>query len=511
MNLLDLQIQSRGEHLAHFEPYDRQKDVIEATGVCPVTAMTSCNGAGKTALAAAIMSWHLTGNYPQWYLDLGGRVIDECGEYWALAPSSTLLKNALQEQLFRSGTYEEIYTDYQDGSVGWHDTHRHRGGKLAKRFILSMEKAAHYTAKEAYVSTIKVQHVSGGVNTLKFYHYELGVKKLAGKHNVLFWLCDEIPPEPILTELKARQGTNKLGILGLIAATPERYADQETIAEIFSDSWIDKGNGRIVVDIMDVPLRVMPTRQQKIDDCSPKNAPAKLHGLPTGGAVFFELPPEKFTISHSEWLNMRRQCSWTRINGLDFGFNDATAVAQLWTDIVSGVTVMVKSFSKTEMSPPEFTMAARKGGIEVHNPTAWPHDGERRDKDMSTTKIGRESKKTVAQFYKDAGFNMLPTKTKRFLLEANKHDLFEAIETEAKSGLFFVVAGNGQFNEEWRGLTLNEKGKVQGKDHILDAMACAWQNKQFGARVASDTIKSNPLLHSNNKSASMGISSHLLR
>lgn len=508
MTIASFLMQAKGEHIRHFEPYDRQKDVVEATGVCPVTWMSSCNGAGKTALGAAVNVYHWTGEYPDWY---EGRRIEECGEYWVLGPSAITLKNAIQEQLFRAGTFEEIREDFQNKELGWTDTNKYRGGKMPKRSIISMDKAMHYTAKEAYVSSMKVRHKSGGVNTVKFYHYELGVKKLAGKHNVLFWHCDEVPPEPIFTELKARQGTNKLGILGLITATPERYADQEMIQEAFSDEWLEKGNGRIVVDIMDVPLRVMPTRQQKIDDCSPKNAPAKLHGLPTGGAVFFEVPPEKFTISNSEWINMRRDGSWTRINGLDFGFNDDTAVVELWTEVLSGVTVLVKSFSKAEMSPPEFATAARKGGVELTVPTAWPHDGARRDKDMSTTKIGRESKRTVAQFYSDAGFKMLPQKTKRFLVEANKHDLFEAVETEAKSGLFFVVAGNGQFSEEWRGLTLNEKGKVQGKDHILDAMACAWQNKQFGARVGSEVIKSNPLLHGSNKSASMGVSSHLLR
>ena len=397
LDLLTLYKGMNAEHLGHFEPYERQRDVIEATKHAPVTWMSSCNGAGKTALGAMINIWHWTGEYPD---DYQGRRMEECGEYWVLAPSALLLKNAIQTQLFLDGTFSEIKADLELDGLGWSNTDPTRGGKMPKRCIISIEKATHYTEKDAYVATMKVRHVSGGINTVKFYHYELGAKKLAGKHNVLFWHCDEVPPEDIFTELKARQGTNKIGIFGLITATPERFADQEMIRDAFSEEWIEKGNARVVVDIMDVPLRVMPTRQQKIDDCSPKNAPAKLHGLPMNGAMFFSLQPEMFTISHSDWIDKKRQGSWARINGMDFGFNDDTAIAQLWTDITSGTTVLVKSFKKPEMSPPEFATAARASGIEIDEPTAWPHDGMRRDGDMTTIRQGRDSKTTKAQFYK---------------------------------------------------------------------------------------------------------------
>lgn len=507
-SLLQLAGLASKDHIEAFIPYGKQRDAVSASAHCPITWISSCNGAGKTALGAAVNVWHWTGKYPDWYD--GIRFHEGGQEYWALAPSATLLKNAIQEQLFMAGTFEEIYEEWLDQSRGWFGTTVDKGGKLAKRDILAMDKAAHYSAKEAYVATIKVAHKSGKPNVVKFYHYELGVKKLAGKHKLPFIFCDEVPPQPIFTELKARQGTNAHGISMMIAATPERYADQEMLAEAFSEEWEKNGNAMVIIDIKDVPDHVIPNKAQKIANTSPKDAPAKLHGLPVSGAIFFETQPEEFRISRGEWVNLQRHNTYRIMSGIDFGFNDPTAMVDLYLNPADKTVILANSLKKRYMNANNFAVAARAAGFDIgYNPCAWPHDGERRDKDFTTTKVGKEQKKTVAQFYRDAGFRMMPEKTARPVVEANKHAVWSEIEAAAQAGLFYVVSGNNDFEQEWRGLQIGENGKVTGNDHIMDALAVAWQSRQFARapkREAAAKVFTPPVNRSD-----PGISSHMYR
>ena len=507
---IDMFHESENDHYEHFKPYAKQLDFIESTKYCPIAYLSAGNGCGKTATGAFIDVCHWTGIYPDWW---EGHRFDNSGTHWVFSTSPGTLIKGVQEQLFCEGGFDKIQQALNDPMKPW-AIDIHRGGKLPKRYIKSVKKASHYTKEDAYVEGLEVYHVDGGISHVWFGHYDLGAKKMAAKHNVLSIHWDEIPPHSMYSEGVARQRTTETGYHQIITATPEKTADQLMIAEVFDDKWEAVGNGRTVITIDDVPDHIISEEaKESAKRLTPeRDKPAKLYGMPVSGSVFFSKNPSDIVISHSEWLNLKSKNVYRIINGLDFGFNDDAAIAQLYIG-TDGHIVLAKSLKRRRLKPYQFAEAAKTAKFDIdYYPCGWPHDGVRQDKDMSPRKVGADTLKTVAQFHKEAGFKMLPHHNKKFAKESEKHVIFEHLETMAEQGMFFIVAGNSEFEEEWRNLQVGEDGKVKGKDHILDAVVAAWMARSAGVKAKEKVqlidVMRNDLSRTGNNST---VSSHLFR
>lgn len=478
--------EAENDHFDHFKPYAKQVDFIESTAYESVCYLSAGNGCGKTATGAFMDVCHWTGIYPDWW---EGYKFEKSGTHWVFSTSPGTLIKGIQEQLFCEGGFDKIQQALQDPAKPW-PIDIHRGGKLPKRYIKSIKKAAHYSKDDAYVEGLEVKHVDGGISHVWFGHYDLGAKKMAAKHNLLSIHWDEIPPQGMYSEGLARQRTTDTGYHQIITATPERTACQLMIKDIFDDNWEKMGNGRTVITIDDVPDTVISAKaKEDAKRLTPeRDKPAKLYGQPVSGAVFFSTNPSDFEISHSEWLNLKAKNTYRVINGLDFGFNDDEALSQLYI-ATDGHIVLAKSMKRQRLKPYQFAEAAKlaKFDIDYYN-CGWPHDGVRQDKDMAPRKVGADTLKSVAQFHKDAGFRMLPHHNKKFAKESMKHSIFEHLETMANQRMFFIVAGNADFQDEWRNLQIGEDGKVKGKDHILDSVVSAYVAKGYARKCKEKTI-----------------------
>jgi len=483
---MDFRVEVNDLHFDEFVPYGKQLSFIESTQYCAVSYLSAGNGCGKTAVGAYIDVCHWTGCYPEWW---EGYRFKKSGTHWVFSTSPSTLIKGIQEQLFCEGGFSKIEQALEEKDSPW-PIETHRGGKMPKRFIKSIKKANHYTADNAYIETLEVYHVDGGVSTIWFGHYDLTAKKMAAKHNLLSIHWDEIPPHPMYSEGLARQRTTETGYKQIITATPERGADQLMVSEIFDDKWEAIGNGRTVITIDDVPNNVISEEgKAKAKEITPeRDKPAKLYGIPVSGSVFFTKNPADFTISHSEWLNLKNKNAYRVINGLDFGFNDDAAIAQLYIG-TDGHIVLAKSMKKRRLKPYQFAEACKKAKFDIdYYPCGWPHDGVRQDKDLAPRRVGADTLKTVAQFHKEAGFKMLPHHNKKFAKEAEKHAIFEHLETMAEQGMFFIVAGNSDFEEEWRNLQIGDDGKVKGKDHALDGCVAAWVARGAAIKVKEKVV-----------------------
>lgn len=487
MSPLDLVMELNGDHFFAFQPYRKQLDFIESTKYCDVAYLSAGNGCGKTAIGAYIDVCHWTGRYPDWW---DGHRFESHGTHWVFSTSPKTLVNGIQEQLFCEGGYNKIDQALQDFGKPW-PMDMHRGGKLPKRYINGIVKVSHQTADHAYVEHLEVKHIDGGISRVWFSHYGMGPKKMAAKHNILSIHYDEIPEQEIYSEGLARQRTTKTGYKQIITATPERKACQLMIKSVFDDDWEKNGNGRTIITIDDVPDSVISKKAK--DDAKrltpERDKPAKLYGQPVSGAVFFALKPEEFTISHSEWINLKAKNTYRVINGLDFGFNDDEAISQLYINVVDGSMVLAKSMAKRKLKPYQFAEAAKLAKFDIdYYLHGWPHDGMRADKDMEKRKVGADTLKTVAKFHREAGFKLMGHHNKKFVKEAEKHVVFEHLETLAEQGMFHIVAGNTEFADEWRLLQIGDDGKVKGKDHVLDATVAAYMARDGAKKAKEKTI-----------------------
>ena len=490
--LYDIARRTDNEALNQFKPYDRQKQFLALTKDCPTTYMSACNGAGKTEVGAAIDAYHMLGEYPE---DYEGYRLPKAMAVWIGAANPSVLSRALQQRLFCAGGYAAIKDELDKPNEPW-------SGLIPKRAILDLNRESNTN----FVQDAVIRHRSGEKCHVRFFHYGLQATRLAGEHPVGWVHCDEIPPLAVWNELIARQRTAADAIKAIITATPEFHADQEMIDRLFSEEWTRDGNGQLTVSIDDVPEYIMSSKakEQAKRETAPALAPAKLYGEPVFGAkLFTRIKLSDRRKSLAEFNEILATRPLTVVAGLDFGFNDATAYVTLYTDASNGVSYLHRTHKKNEMTPTEFCNSLRSSNYDLEIPTAWPHDGTQRNK--------REDKRPFIVSYREYGINALPEHVKKPVKEADKHVVWWDIEQKAIEEKFYVVDGNYEIENEWSKLRIGNDGKAKGEDHAMDALAVAWQARQFGRQVRTAATQGAQMTPDPYKTAQeSGIPAHLL-
>lgn len=204
--------------ISFFEPFDYQREFMNAGKDNKVRFMRAGNRTGKTFGTAAEMSYHLTGLYPDWFE--GERVPDSGHIYWAVGVTLDSVKNILQKEML--GTDNARNTD----AIG--------SGSIPRHCIdlESMEKDG------ARVKNVLINHVDGGKNIIKFYGSQdesvLWGQKVRG-----IW-ADEEPPHKSL-ELFGQHRTRLLNAAGdgedgflIYTATPENGPTE--LNQMFDDA-----------------------------------------------------------------------------------------------------------------------------------------------------------------------------------------------------------------------------------------------------------------------------------
>jgi len=162
----------------YFRPYPKQKELFAAGATVRERLLKAANQSGKSYAAAAEVSYHATGLYPEWW---DGWRSDKPCRIWVCSETSLVLRDVMQTLLFGPCGIDD---DFGSGSVP------------LDAIVGKPSMARGIT--DAY-DTCQVRHVSGGISTIKFRSYQAGRKAFQGATLDLI-VFDEEPPLDVYDE-----------------------------------------------------------------------------------------------------------------------------------------------------------------------------------------------------------------------------------------------------------------------------------------------------------------------
>jgi len=160
------------------ELYPKHLQFFEAGRFYKERGFIAGNRVGKTLAGGTELTYHLTGEYPDWW---PGRRFDEPTRCIAAGDTYESTRDIIQNKL--CGPWEDIGTGLIPGDA-----------IIGRDLRAGVSKA---------MSEVYVRHVSGGTSTLSLRSYDQGRKLFQGVERHFCW-CDEEPPLDIWTEMLTR-------------------------------------------------------------------------------------------------------------------------------------------------------------------------------------------------------------------------------------------------------------------------------------------------------------------
>jgi phage terminase large subunit-like protein len=420
-----------------YQPYEKQH-VFHALGADHRERLLMAgNQLGKTFTAAAETTFHLTGEYPDWW---PGRRWKKATAGWAGGVTSEVTRDTCQRLLMG-----------RPGQIGT--------GMIPKRHIL--ETSAARGIADA-LDTVVVQHKNGGKSTLSFKSYEKGREKWQGETLDFVWY-DEEPPLEIYMEGLTR--TNATGGMAYMTFTPLMGMSQ--VVRMFYPR-PETGDRAIVQMTIDDALHIPAAQREAIIASYPAHErEARTRGIPMlGSGRIFPIPEASITIDA-----FTIPAEWPRVAGIDFGWDHPTAGARLAWDRDADVVYVTHDYRVRQATTLQHAAALKAWG---DVPFAWPHDG------MSTG--DRSSGDTLAELYRKQGLDLMWERA-TFPdggngVEAGIAMMLDRMET----GRLKVFSHLSQWLEEFR-LYHREEGKVvKEHDDILSATRYALMMLRYARR-----------------------------
>lgn len=438
--------------LAFYKPYPKQLELHAI--IARERMLRAGNQEGKTYCAAAEVSYHLTGKYPDWWK---GIRFDHPILVWAAGEDSTVVRDRMQSLLCgKYGIAEEKGT-----------------GFIPKDDILDVSMSRGVT--DAF-DTVTVQHwklVDGkyekdGFSSLRFKSYEQGRKKFQSDAVDFIWL-DEEPDEDIYSECVTR--TTATGGYILVTFTPlqgrtpmlSRYMEfpNEQRREVVMT----------IYDALHIPREKIPG----IIAAWPEHErDARAYGIPMmgEGRVF---PFADDVIEEDDIVTVPVQ--WTRLWSIDFGTGGTAhpfaGTLILWDKDADCLHVH-KALKTDEQLVSQHCMLIKQIAEQVR--VAWPHDGNQKERGAADETM------TTQKLYKKGGLRMLP-----------EHATFEdgGISTEAgilemyermKSGKLKIAKSlmRGETGIEFRNYHRKDGKIVKVSDDIMSCIRIGVMMKRKG-------------------------------
>ena len=267
-------------------------------------AFFACNRGGKSFGAAWEMSYHLTGDYPQWW---EGKRFDK--PIKAVAASNT------EEQTLLVCMAPLLGTDNRKNEEAI-------GTGMIPRDAIILESSI---GNRSGFRTISVKHISGGVSTVRFSEYGKGAQALQGTAWDLVWL-DENCPEMVHHELGIRLITTQGHML--LTFTPkwgysdvmQQYYENRTGEEDYRDNFgYTRGSVWEMPHLSEVDI-------QRMKNITHRSLwPSVLEGKPAMGAGrVFDFPKSQVMYKSDE---VDLSSSFPRLVGLDTAFKNDKYVA----------------------------------------------------------------------------------------------------------------------------------------------------------------------------------------
>jgi phage terminase large subunit-like protein len=418
-----------------------QKDYINS--VQKEVFFSGGNQIGKSAASCALLCFHLTGNYPDWYT--GRRFIDLPPRCMLIGETFTTARDLLVRKI--------IGTEHEEGAVG-------------KDMVFNIEKLPRQG-----VGAFDVAHPSKGLSHVIVASYASGRRRVQG-HSLDLVVIDEEPPMDVYDELCAR--TNATGGIVRISATP-----LSGYTELFTSYETDKTESKEIIyykveDAMHMTEEMRSGLISKYKE-HPQGE-ARLNGKPClwEGAVF-NVPQHEVIWTGEE--PDEGGCRW--LIGIDIPHTTGTFAAVLLRHYtVSDVVIVEDEIKQAGVTVDTMAeMIRHLGGAAI--PVAWPHDARI-----------RKAEGVLVELLKQKGCNMLPEPAYMLDSRGRKNRSTVAIAaisaTREKEGKLLYSAKCGRI--------LRERGQYQMldgvaakrlDDHLLDGMFKGIMSLRFAKEKSS--------------------------
>lgn len=404
---------------------------------------------GKSMAAAAETAYHLTGNYPDWWK---GKRFTKATKGWVGCVTAQALRDAAQCLLI--------------GEIGAWGT-----GLIPAKSIVDWSKTPHGVPNS--LDSVRVKHKTGGVSSVQFKTYEQGRERWQGATLDWVWY-DEEPPIDIWSEGRTR--TNVPGNFTYMTFTP-LLGMSDVVVRFLRE----KPEGSIVIPMgIEDALHYTPEQRRHVIAGYPEHErKARAYGIPVlGSGAVFPIDEQQLVVDP-----IQIPSHWSRICGLDIGWDHPTACVWMAWDRDTDVVYVYDTYRVKEQTPVVHAAAIKAKGSWI--PVAWPHDGLQHDKGSGAQ---------IAKQYRELGVNMLkdkathaPEKGKKegtggYGIEAGIQEMLARMQT----GRFKVFRTCGDWFEEYRTYYRKDGLIVKERDDLMSASRIATMMLRFSkVRTAS--------------------------
>ena len=301
-NKIDTLFTDKGPYRREF--YRKHVEFMNASLYHSQLAFIAANRTGKTQTGACLMTYHLSGVYPDWYQ--GKRYLNPI-DAWAVGKSTQSTKEILQEKLL--GDINDL------GS-----------GTIPKDLIIKVTKKPGVADA---VETVYVKHLSGGISKCTFKSYEQGRDTFQGTYKQFIWL-DEEPRDPGIYSECLTRTMNDIAPGIIICTFTPLFGLSDVVLSFMPDGKMPEG-GQVPgqpdkwvtqVDWSEVPHLDEDQKAKILASYKPHERDARSRGIPSLGAgAIYPYLEDDVTVQPFEipiW--------WPRAYGLDVGWNKTAAV-----------------------------------------------------------------------------------------------------------------------------------------------------------------------------------------
>lgn len=431
--------------IATYRPYAWQLDFHAAGNDNPERMLMAANRVGKTVSAACEVSFHLTGDYPDWW---NGKRFDKPTLIWTGSPTNETSKDIVQTELL-GGMGETLGT-------GWVPKARIHGRPTTRQ-----------AGVKNVADSFQVRHKSGGLSTCVLKTYEQGWQKWQGTAPHVVWMDEEPDDYKIFSESQTRVLTSK----GIVLVTFTPLLGVTELVEHFMTG----GPGIYLKGASwdDAPHLKKDDRDRLASSYRAHERAARTQGVPMmGEGAVFPVPDDDVAIDPIFIPE-----HWVRGKGCDFGIDHPAAGVECAWDRDADVIYLIDCYKKAGETAPYHAAWLNKGNKRI--PVAWPHDGMNREKSGG---------KTLAQHYGEHQVNMMAKSARYPRARGETSDkggsqpvepIVDEMLERMMTGRFKAFRHLRDFFEEKRSYHRKDGKIVDRRDDILKALFYAVMMKRY--------------------------------
>jgi phage terminase large subunit-like protein len=434
----------------NYKPYPWQAEFHAAGRENAERMLMAANRVGKTKSAAAEVSFHLTGDYPDWW---EGKRFDVPVLVWTGSPTNETSRDIVQNELL-GGLGQALGT-----------------GSIPRGLIIGKPTTRQAGVKDV-VDKFEVRHKSGGVSVCILKTFEQGWQKWQGTAPHVVWMDEEPDDYKIFSEAQTRILTSH----GIVMVTFTPLLGVTELVEHFQRG----GPGIYIKGATwdDAPHLGKEDKDRLALSYRSHERDARTLGIPMmgEGAVFpisdgeikvnaFQIPPY-----------------FARIKGCDFGIDHPAAGVECAWDRDADVFYVIDAYRKTGETAAYH--AAWFNKVNKRVPVSWPHDGMNREKSGG---------KTLADLYRDHGVNMLSKSARYPRVPGDKSDkggpqpvepIVDEMYERMRTGRLKVFAHLSEWFEEKRSYHRKDGKIVDRRDDLLKATMYALMMKRYAVSLS---------------------------